>query len=147
MRPVILDRELLAKSLGLLGSSHDGERLAAAAVAERLRANAGMTWFEILATPAFPAPRREPVDRGDRDRGDDGIDIALALELCRENSAMLSVWEKKFLRSIAEQHRRRGLSAKQIAVLARIARGIAATVRQARSDPPRKPRRKRRRAA
>jgi hypothetical protein len=41
-------RELLIKALGMLGSEHDGEILAAARAAEAQRRKLGMTWEELL---------------------------------------------------------------------------------------------------
>jgi hypothetical protein len=44
-----LDRDRLAKVLGLLSSDHDGEVTAAARQAERLRRQAGVSWPDVLA--------------------------------------------------------------------------------------------------
>src|SRR5436853_169114 len=55
-----IDRERLAKLLGMLGSCYDGEVVAAARQAERLRADAGLTWPEILVL-AMPAIACSPV--------------------------------------------------------------------------------------
>jgi hypothetical protein len=52
--PKTVDRALLAKLLGMLGSSHDGEVLNAARLVERERRRCGKTWEELL----------EPVDLG-----------------------------------------------------------------------------------
>jgi hypothetical protein len=52
-----LDRDRLAKLLGLLGSDHDGEVTAAARQAEHLRRAAKLTWSEILSTAG---PRENP---------------------------------------------------------------------------------------
>jgi len=41
-------RDKLIKVLGMLGSSHDGERASAAQQAERIRKEAGLTWGDIL---------------------------------------------------------------------------------------------------
>jgi hypothetical protein len=41
-------RVKLAKTLGMMGSAHDGEVLVAARQAERLRAAMGKTWDELL---------------------------------------------------------------------------------------------------
>jgi hypothetical protein len=43
-----LDRELLAKVLGMLGSAHDGEALAAGRAADSLVRDAGTTWRSAL---------------------------------------------------------------------------------------------------
>src|ERR1700738_2141820 len=58
MSAAALDRDRLARVLGMMGSAHDGEALAAARQAERLRAEAGLTWGEILL-PRLPAPQRQ----------------------------------------------------------------------------------------
>src|SRR6266851_9188673 len=47
------DRKRLVKLLGLLGSPHGGEALAAARAAERLLRGAGVSWADVLQ----PAPR------------------------------------------------------------------------------------------
>lgn len=102
--------------------------------------------------PPLPAPpRRDPVDR-ERTADNDRIDIEGAIQLCLENFDLLSAWESGFVRSIAEQYRARGcLSAKQLAILDPIARGIIATVtaarRQRTAPPPRKSRHRRKRRA
>jgi hypothetical protein len=102
-----LDRERLAKLLGLLGSDYDGEVVAAARQAERLRREAQATWFDILA-PALPPPRRErEIDS-----------VADAVEFALENAGVLNDWERRFVRSISRQLR--PLSEKQRAALARI---------------------------
>jgi hypothetical protein len=43
-----LDRVKLTKLLGLLGSNHDGEVVAAARAAQRLVKDAGMQWEDVL---------------------------------------------------------------------------------------------------
>jgi len=43
-----LDRDKLAKVLGMLGSSHDGEALAAARTADSLIRETGLTWQRVL---------------------------------------------------------------------------------------------------
>src|SRR5690348_2846561 len=112
MPPCSLDRERLAKLLGLLGSNHDGEVLAAARQAERLRSAAGVTWADIIS-PTVPATK--------------GLlwpeSTSEAIELAIDNAQRLSDWDRQFIASIA---RRDNLSAKQMAVLARIVRTIMA---------------------
>lgn len=48
-------RAKLVKLLGMLGSDHDGERAAAALLADQHRRKCGLTWGEIL----IPAPAPE----------------------------------------------------------------------------------------
>jgi hypothetical protein len=75
-----LDREKLARVLGMLGSEHDGEVIAAARQAERIRCDAGMTWGQIL-TPV-------PVLVDDHDAANDDL---------------LTPWEQGFLSSLRRQ--------------------------------------------
>jgi ribosomal protein L40E len=52
-RPILAsDRERIAKILGMLGSDHDGEALAAARRAETARVRLGVTWYELLGVGA-----------------------------------------------------------------------------------------------
>lgn len=55
-----LDRSKLSKLLGLLGSSHDGERAAAALKADQMVRRAGTTWANVLT----PNPVRLPPPGG-----------------------------------------------------------------------------------
>lgn len=71
----------LAKLCGMLGSDHDGERASAAAKADRLVRDAGLTWPEIICPQ--PAPRWLPVD-SPRD---------LARQ-CSRYPAVLNEWNK-----------------------------------------------------
>jgi hypothetical protein len=105
MSDPMLDRERLARVLGLLGSSHDGEVLVAARQAERLRAEAGLTWPEILH-PRLPAPQRQ---HQHVETVADAIDYAL------EFQDKLTAWEINFLRTLRRQ--RTPISTKQRAIL------------------------------
>ena len=104
MSPAMLDRERLARVLGMLGSAHDGEALAAARRAERLRAEAGVTWLDILM-PVLPPPRPQPY----------GPTVANTIDFVLDNDQELTDWEAAFVRSIRRQ--RSPLSPKQIAIL------------------------------
>jgi hypothetical protein len=104
-----LDRDRLARVLGMLGSSHAGEVAAAGRHAERMRREAGMTWPEI-ATSTQLAPARRPRS------------IAEAIDLCIDHRDLLSDWERGFVASISR--RRFGLSEKQLDVLDRLVRAI-----------------------
>jgi len=90
-----------------MGSAHDGEALAAARQAERLRAEAGLTWGEILL-PRLPAPRRQHHVETAAD----------AIEFVLDNEQELTAWERDFARSLRRQ--RSPISEKQIAVLDQI---------------------------
>jgi len=113
-----LDRERLAKLLGMLGSTFDGEVVTAARQAEALRRKFGLTWGEILAPniPVIaPVARRRPIRRP--------ASIEDRIEICIENIDLLTPWEKGFLRSIAKKPGY-SLSEKQLRVLARMTRAI-----------------------
>jgi hypothetical protein len=82
---VSLGRTKLAKTIGMVGSSSDGEALVAARKADAMIRAAGKTWSEVL--------NAEPDDI-----------IAEAVEFCLRNQAGLSVRESDFLGDIAGRH-------------------------------------------
>jgi hypothetical protein len=107
-----LDRARLAAVLGMCGSAHDGEALAAGRMADRMVRAAGETWIRVLAA--------EP-DRPER----------CDCHVCRcerllSRARALTDWEITFCASV--MRRERAPSAKQNAVLERLARrvGVAA---------------------
>jgi hypothetical protein len=105
MSSAALDRDRLAKLLGMLGSDHPGEVVAAARQAERLRAEAGLTWPEIIG-PALPPPRPQ---------NHHVETVADAIEFVLDNEEKLTDWEAAFAPSIRRQ--RSPISTKQIAIL------------------------------
>jgi hypothetical protein len=133
-RPI--DRGRLVKLLGMLGSDHEGERVNAGMLADRLVRDAGITWAEIVngSDIAIQAVRRLLAENDElraelaqlravaiipsaqpwRD-ADDADDAIEALLLWR---AHLNEWEQGFLSSLLR--RRRRLTEKQYAALARI---------------------------
>jgi hypothetical protein len=78
-----LDRALMARVLGMLGSASPGERDNAARMAERIRCDAGLTWSDIVA-PTVDA---------------DGVAAEAARMLLAQNEALLA--ELEALRSRA----------------------------------------------
>jgi hypothetical protein len=103
---LMLPRAKLAGVLGMMGSSHDGEVLAAARQAERIRRDAGVTWAEIIAPEATIDP--PPSDWR-----------ALVL-WCLRHPNRLSAWERtEFLPSLIAY---RQLSPRQTEILTAIAR-------------------------
>ena len=102
-----LDRGRLAKLLGLLGSDHDGEVVAAARQVERLRADAGLTWPEILV-PRLPPP---PHGRNVRT-------VADAIDFVIEHEVVLTDWERGFVRDL--RRLKYPLSPRQLEVLERL---------------------------
>ena len=108
MNAAPLDRDRLAKLLGMMGSAHDGEVVAAARQAERLRADAGLTWHDIVL-PALPSPR--PQRRG-------AMTLGQAIQFVLDHEDALTAWESDFARSI--QRQTSTLSPKQIGILERL---------------------------
>jgi hypothetical protein len=103
-----LDRDRLARVLGMLGSAHDGEVAAAGRIAHEIVRSSGATWFDVVAArPAMPRRAAEP-DLSFRD----------AVDFCLSADWSLTDWEVEFLHSIKD--RRRPLSSKQSDVLFRI---------------------------
>ena len=104
-------RGLLAKICGLFGSDHVGERASAAAKADALARQAGMTWPLVLAPAAIG-----PDDSGDSPRATSHRRMAA---FCHDNLDYLNEWEREFIRSIRCFRR---LSDKQRTVLERVYR-------------------------
>ena len=102
-----LDRDRLAKLLGMMGSTHDGEVVAAARQVERLRADAGLTWPEILV------PRLPPPPRGQNVRT-----VADAIDFVIEHAFVLTDWERGFARNLCRL--KCPLSPRQLEVLERL---------------------------
>ena len=102
-----LDRERLAKVLGLLGSDHPGEVAEAARQAERLRRAARLTWHDIIL-PGLPPPGG----------GSATAELWEVIRFCSEHPATLTGWEINFLATL--MRRRSPLSDKQLAVLQRL---------------------------
>jgi hypothetical protein len=111
MTAATLDRERLAKLLGLLGSDQPGEVVNAARQAERLRREAGLSWSDIVALGGGRVGSVREV------RSPHGGYTRELIERCL-GSDQISSWEIEFLCSVRRQ--RRPLSVKQIAVLDQI---------------------------
>jgi hypothetical protein len=120
----MLDRVKLAKILGLIGSAHDGEALAAARRAHDLVSAEKLTWSDAVGVDAVvaeaacrhllaenealkdelarvaaqaattPVPWREPSSD------------AAAIDLCIQHTAPCTAWECEFIVSVAGQQRR-----------------------------------------
>jgi hypothetical protein len=100
----VLDIEKLARVLGMLGSNNSNEVLVAAAQAERLRREAGLTWQDVLSPPPLAPQTVVQVD--------DAIDVVFG------RVDLLSEWERRFVGSISRA--RYPLSDRQVEVLGRI---------------------------
>lgn len=99
--PTTADR--LAKIAGMFGSDHDGERAAAAQLADRLVRQAGLTWPDVIrpytnVKPA-PEPRRNPGAWREPQTIREAADLALRF------GVHLSEWERNFVHSIRDRWR------------------------------------------
>lgn len=96
------DRTLISKLLGMIGSAHDAEALAAARKAHELVKAAGTTWPDLLGVEAPPPEPDHLVE---------------ARELLSRGKGIVTDWERNFLRGIMTH---RQLHPKQAATLAGI---------------------------
>ena len=87
------DRERLVKLLGMLGSSFQGERDAAACAAQRLLEQHGLTWCQVIAPAAADATRPAPGD------------WRQVVQACLQRRHFLSRWEIGFLESLSQYPR------------------------------------------
>ena len=114
LSPAFADK--LVKVLGMLGSDHDGEVAAAGRTAHSMLKAKGLTWSDVIVPSA---PRPEPPQR----RWRQPWSPSDAAALCLQWPEVLTGWETDFCRSIVG---RRRISAKQTAVIDRIARKVEA---------------------
>jgi hypothetical protein len=94
----------LAKLCGLLGSSHAGERAAAAMKASDLVRAKGLTWGDVITVPRLEPPL-------------DLETVEAKCGFCLACLDALTAWEESFLISI---NGRRQLSPKQLEILNRL---------------------------
>jgi hypothetical protein len=106
----LVDLRRLARVCGLFGSDHDGEALAAARQAEKIRKKVGLTWEELLV----PSPRQRSGDPPPEDL----TDWRWACHFCLERYQWLSSWELDFVATVARYQK--PPSAKQMIILRRL---------------------------
>ena len=106
-----INLRLLTAVLGLMGSDYDGEVIAAARYAERIRKEAGLTWYDIV---------REAVVHSGSEPSPN-LDFKSAA-ICLSFPQLLTDWERGFLESILEKDY--PLTEKQRNVLRRIVRKV-----------------------
>ena len=100
----------LAKLLGMLGNSHDGEVVNAGRATDALVRKAGCTWCDNIAPTSVDQPRQWSSFRDDE-----------TIAFCLGRYEVLTAWEVDFLRDIQSRASRFGLTEKQRAVLDRLA--------------------------
>ena len=106
----LVDLRRLARVCGLFGSDHDGEALAAARQAEKIRKKVGLTWEELLV----PSPRPRSADPPPEDL----TDWRWACHFCLECSRWLTRWELNFVATMARYQK--PPSVKQLIILHRL---------------------------
>jgi hypothetical protein len=105
----LVDLHRLARVCGLFGSEHDGEALAAARQAEKIRKKLGVTWEELLV-PSPPRAADPPPE--------DLTDWRWACHFCLERYRSLTSWELDFVATVARYTK--PPSAKQLRILHRL---------------------------
>jgi hypothetical protein len=80
------DLKKLAKLCGMLGSGHAVERANAAAAADKLVRERGLTWPILLGTEQLPA---------------DNVTDSDCVNFCRAHRRSLNDWEREFVDGIA----------------------------------------------
>jgi hypothetical protein len=98
----------LSKLCGMFGSDHEAERATAAALADKLIRDRGLTWQDILLQEC-PGPLDPPET------------VKEQIRYATENLDLLNLWEIGFLNSIEGRH---SLSIRQRQVLNEIIRKI-----------------------
>jgi hypothetical protein len=125
------ERTRLARLLGMLGSSHDGEVANAGRLADRLVRGAGLTWTDVL-TPQVEHHRRKPEPEPERDDQEPDwppprptnayASWRRTVTALLSRTELLTAWELGFLHSINERF---SLSERQFEVLEDIVRRVA----------------------
>jgi hypothetical protein len=108
-KPITRTTQHMVAILGMLGSEFDGEVLAAARQAERVRVAMGLTWHQLLAPP--PPSLAPPPPNGA------ATPWRHLAHLCRQRHD-ISEWEADFLANVGKQTH---VSEKQRQALVRIA--------------------------
>lgn len=104
-----LDRDRLARVLGMLGSAHDGEIAAAGRRANALVIAAGLTWPQVVAPPPRITATAAPTN----------VWAQKTIEGALANPEQLNEWERRFVTSLFWQQR--PLTPRQFSKLAEIA--------------------------
>jgi hypothetical protein len=106
----LVDLQRLARVCGLFSSEHDGEALAAARQAEKIRKKMSLSWEELLV----PSARQRTADPPPEDL----TDWRWACHFCLERYHSLTSWEVDFVATVARYTK--PPSAKQMIILRRL---------------------------
>lgn len=117
------ERQKLVRILGMLGSDHDGERAAAAALASRLVRDKGLGWDDVIAADGpgrQQAPGGAQGGTGGSSRWQDSDNLTVCLKWLGE----LTGWEVTFVTDL--RRKRRPFTSAQRAKVEQIADGLRA---------------------
>ncbi len=113
------DRGRLARILGMLGSSHAGERDAAALAADRMVRGKGLDWSDVLGSDGPTAGTFRPSNPSPNPSGSHLADLMA----CNQRLELLTTWERQFIANLAQ---RRTVSGRQREILAEVAAKVRA---------------------
>lgn len=108
-----INKNKLVKLLGMLGSTHDGEVVAAARAAERMLKEAGITWAELFSDSQPVEPVQASYEATHSDYYQDEI-IRRMVDECIRYGEKFTKWETNFLHSLKLQ---KHFTPKQISML------------------------------
>ena len=111
------ERAKLVKVLGLLSSSHDGERAAAGFTASRMLRDRGLDWDSLIAPAALASSQRPAAARTPRPPMRPASAWSDEIRFLLRHLDRLNGWEVSFLRSTSTRTR---LTSKQGEVLVRL---------------------------
>src|SRR6516225_4924247 len=102
LNPRSIDR--LVKLLGMLGSSHDGERAVAALKANALVREHGLVWADVIPTTpeqrSYRQEQRWNDDTGAKKQNDQQVDWRDMRNFCAQRSHLLRSREQEFIDDI-----------------------------------------------
>lgn len=120
------DAQKLSRILGMLGSSHQGERDAAGLAASKFMKDRKLAWPDVITSTeqppraAKPKPAHKPPPPPPRPRW------KLVLEAVLQRESKLTVWEKDFCRSLLTRKSDPTLAQARILAALSIKTGVAA---------------------
>jgi hypothetical protein len=114
------DTEKLVKILGMTQSDHDGEALAALRKAQAIMVRARVGWRDLVARQQVSRPTRPTWPPQPQWDGEEASLLRDGLEALHDYPAILTDWERGFLKDWETRNPSWGMSEKQKAVFVRI---------------------------
>ncbi len=96
------ERKKLVAILGMMGSDHDGERAAAAALASRLVRDKGLTWDAVILADG---PKTQQAPSGTQGGHDTRWQDSDGLATCLRWLGELTPWETRFVLDLRQKRR------------------------------------------